>query len=80
MTTTNKYIIVDNIFPILFTEATSHNEFKRLNITSAGFFTIDSFGLISIFGNSASLNINSKKEDLSCISLMLKGVVCQKDI
>ena len=35
-----KYVMVDHIFPIVFTEAHQHRTFERMNVTSAGFCKI----------------------------------------
>jgi len=78
MTTQNfKYIIIDNTYPILFTEAIAHSDFKDKNITSAGFCNInanaekDEFE-VACFGESISLGITAKpKEDAEAIKRIL---------
>jgi hypothetical protein len=71
-----KYIIFDNIFPVIFNEAIGHNDIKVLGMkpTSAGFVEIfdDHFSIGAIAsGKSVGLNLLSKEEDSKIITKTL---------
>jgi hypothetical protein len=71
-----KYIIFDNIFPVIFNEAIGHNDIKvsGMKPTSAGFVEIfdDHFSIgTEVSGKSVSLNLPSKKEDSKIITKTL---------
>ena len=63
----NKYIIINDVFPILFTEAQQHIDIgRKLNVTSAGFFRTSILeGKIKVhcYGESISLGIKSQPDD-----------------
>lgn len=62
-----KYVIVDNIKPIIFDTSIQHSDIGgNLNITSAGFIENG-----KCFGFSDSLNISSKETDSKLISKYL---------
>lgn len=64
-----KYIIIDNLFPIIFQGKFSHSNFKHFgNITSAGFI---SENFENCYGYSQSLNLNSKPDDIYVIKIFL---------
>ncbi len=68
-----KYVIIDGLFPIVFTEAQTHREIGRgYNITSAGFGSVDSEAKVSIWGRSESLNKNSDPKDAEIIQRMIR--------
>jgi hypothetical protein len=67
-----KYIIFDDIFPVIFNEAISHNSIiiNGMRPTSAGFVNINSIEnelSVKTYGESISLGISSKKEDKDII-------------
>lgn len=71
-----KYIIFDNIFPVIFNEAIAHKDIKifGMKATSAGFVEIFSDGLTigaEASGKSVSLNLSSKEEDSKIITRTL---------
>jgi len=63
-----KYVIIDGIKAIIFTETLQHREFEPLGeITGAGFVSIgikDGNPSVSVYGESISLGIKSKNIDL----------------
>lgn len=69
-----KYIMVDGIYPILFTLAMIHKDIaKGHNVTSAGFAKIESCDnklSVSVSGESVSLGISHNPEDASTIKKM----------
>ena len=63
-----KYIIVDNIYPIIFPTHMNHIDIaSNYNVTSAGF--IDRVG--KIYGYSDSFNLNSKPNDQKIKDIIL---------
>ena len=71
-----KYIIFDDIFPVIFNEAIAHRDMlvSGMKPTSAGFVEIFSDGLTvgaEASGKSVSLNLPSKKEDSKIITKTL---------
>lgn len=84
-----KYVILDECFPIIFTEAIGHDNFKSISTgvgilkpTSAGFFdtTIDhirkavgDYITVNTYGESVSLKLQSKPEDARLIEKLLNG-------
>ena len=68
-----KYVMIDESYPIIFTECHAHVDFKCVgNITSAGFimFYADEKGnqKCSVYGRSVSLNLESHKLDENIIN------------
>lgn len=73
-----KYIMVDEIFPIIFQTYLVHKDIAhgvRSNpVTSAGFVQRDAEGNYHCYGESVSLNIKSNPEmDSKIINTFLKG-------
>jgi hypothetical protein len=71
-----KYIIFDEIFPVIFNEAIAHRDMlvSSMKPTSAGFVSIMSIeGSIyaKASGESISLNLSSKKKDSELITRTL---------
>lgn len=70
-----KYVIVDHIFPIIFTDAHNHKQFQYIGkVTSAGFFRIVSEGTVErveTYGCSQSLNMVPNEHDKNVISNFL---------
>ena len=65
-----KYIMIDNMFPIIFPLHLSHYDIaQNYNVTSAGF--IDSNG--KIYGYSDSLNLYPNDKDQKIIDRILKA-------
>jgi hypothetical protein len=64
-----KYVIIDGISPIIFSESQNHSDFKVMGqITGAGFCNIyedtkECETKAHVFGKSTSLGIESTKED-----------------
>lgn len=64
-----KYVILNHCFPILFSEANQHSEFKGMKLgepTSAGFCMISGSGdqlTVSTFGDSFSLKMKPAPGD-----------------
>lgn len=70
-----KYIMVDEIFPIIFTEAMTHKHIAgNKNVTSAGFVSISVDSEFNkkatAYGKSISLGKESKPEDSEIITAM----------
>jgi len=71
-----KYIIFDNIFPVIFNEAIGHKDITIAGMkpTSAGFVEIFSDGIsigAEASGKSVSLNLSSKEKDSKIITKTL---------
>lgn len=71
-----KYIMVDELFPVLFPDAITHKHAALgLKVTSAGFCDIDKFNgewEVDVWGKSVSLgDLKSKPEDAIWIKKML---------
>jgi hypothetical protein len=71
-----KYIVFDNIFPVIFNEAIAHKDIKVFGMqpTSAGFVGISSnHGDLTAIasGESISLNLSSNKKDSELITRTL---------
>ena len=70
----SKYIIIDNggvEVPIVFDEILSHKEMSyNKTVISAGFLDVWE-NEVSVFGESVTLNIKSRKEDAILIKKML---------
>lgn len=65
----SKYIIIDNLYAIIFPTHLSHLDIaSNYNVTSAGF--IDKEG--KIYGFSDTLNLHSNKKDQQIIDRILK--------
>ena len=67
-----KYIIFDDIFPVIFNEAIQHKDIKiwGMQPTSAGYLYISSIEnelSIRTYGESISLGIGSKEDDNNII-------------
>lgn len=67
-----KYVIIDNCFPIIFSVAHAHKDFKNMGgvITSAGFCRIvtttlegPSNPVVVVYGLSASLNLRPDRDN-----------------
>jgi len=63
-----KYILIDDCYPVLFSQASSHTDFASRRATSAGFCHInydDKTCRYSVhcFGESITLKIGSKERD-----------------
>lgn len=70
-----KYVIIDNSYPVLFTGAMAHSDFKNhgFNITSAGFVDIGDPKNPCTYGKSMSLGLEpDKPQDDILIEIMLK--------
>lgn len=72
-----KYVIINNLAPVIFLEALSHKDFKSVGkITSAGYvnFNIsDCAGIkVSTYGESIGLDIKPRPEDAGLIQLFLQ--------
>lgn len=60
-----KYVIISGKGAILFPETFQHAEFRKHGeITGAGFFFIGDNDKVTVYGESISLKIKSKSEDL----------------
>ena len=72
-----KYIIASDGSAVVFSAAISHDTFKHLNPTSAGFvnFFVNDEGKIdcTCFGDSYSLGIGSQESDTLDIRLQILG-------
>ena len=72
-----KYVMIDDIVPVLFSEMQQHSDFLHVGkITSAGFCYIDydeksNQYKVTVHGESISLKIRSKPEDVRLIELIL---------
>ncbi len=63
-----KYIIVDNLFPVIFPIYISHKDIaQNQNITSAGFIDYDG----KVYGFSDTLNLHSNEKDQKIIDRVL---------
>lgn len=71
-----KYVMVDHIFPIVFTEAHQHRMFEKMNITSAGFCRVmeDEDGpRVVAYGESIGLKMKPAPQDAKILTrFMLK--------
>lgn len=72
-----KYIIIDESFPVVFSDATKHSDLLPLgNITSAGFcsFSVNEKGDVraSTWGESVSLGVKSKEGDLFFLEALFR--------
>lgn len=64
-----KYIIIDNLYAIIFPTHLNHSDIaNNFNVTSAGF--IDSKG--NVYGFSDTLNLKSNNKDQKIIDKILK--------
>lgn len=72
-----KYIITSDGSAVVFSAAISHDRFKRLNPTSAGFvdFFVNDKGRMdcTCFGDSFSLGIGSDESDAQKVRLQILG-------
>ena len=67
-----KYIIIDFVFPVLFTDAIEHKKMANGRfVTSAGFVKIVD-GKVEVYGDSISLKLKPDVDDADIISLMLE--------
>jgi len=73
----NKYIIIDELFPILFTECQTHKDLAHgMRVTSAGFFctSIEKDKIkVHCYGESISLNIKNQPDDARLIEKFLSS-------
>ncbi len=72
-----KYVISDDLVPILFPEGIRHDKFRSIfpKIVSAGFCTISGENndiLVDCWGESVSLKVKSQQGDNAIIEMMLK--------
>lgn len=61
-----KYVMFDDIFPVIFTEAMGHDEvkWKGKTPTSAGFCSINTYDrVVTAYGKSISLNMTPHPDD-----------------
>jgi hypothetical protein len=66
-----KYIMIDEVFPVIFSDGMKHSDFKKMgNITSAGMVRILN-DEINCFGKSVSLKLEPTKIDALIIKNML---------
>lgn len=73
-----KYIMIDEIFPIIFDSSLIHREIafavRTQPVTSAGFVQLDADGNYHCYGESISLGIKADPEkDSKIINRFLKG-------
>lgn len=64
-----KYVILDNVFPIISIQGIDHSGMAGLTgmePTSAGFFNFNN-GIITVYGGSNSLGLKSKETDVRII-------------
>ena len=70
-----KYVIVSKLYPIVFSEAMSHKEFKDKNVTSAGFgqiFCKDGEIKVSVHGKSVALKVEADSLDVVHLEMLFK--------
>jgi hypothetical protein len=69
-----KYVVISEMFPILFSEAQKHSDFLAMgNITSAGFVDIQDPKNPVTYGKSTSLKLKPDPCDEILIEVMLKN-------
>ena len=74
-----KYIIIDGVKPIVFSEAQLHSEFKNMGeITSAGKCSIRN-NKVSCFGESISLKLKPNERDAKIIKMNLLEILFEED-
>lgn len=68
-----KYVIFDELFPVLLTEAMGHSEVRpQMKPTSAGFCSIHPHdNTVAVWGESVSLKLKSQPTDAFLIEKML---------
>lgn len=70
-----KYVIIDDIFPVVFPGAVSHRAMRGLGtITGAGFVkfhTQDGLLDVAVFGHSQTLEMHAQPEDAETIKRIL---------
>lgn len=61
--------------PVIFGDHTTHSQVKveRAHPVSAGFFTIDDDGIVSIYGDAQSLGLEPKDGDATLLYYVLQG-------
>lgn len=67
---TFKYVIINSYYPHVFSEVSTHDEYRGMNVTSAGFgnlFMEDGKLKVTVHGKSVSLGIESYKGDADII-------------
>ena len=71
-----KYIIYEDCFPVLFSEANKHSDFRTgQEITSAGFCSVffeNEKICVKVYGESISLKLKSKPEDAELIERLFE--------
>lgn len=65
-----KYVICEDITPILFSAPLSHKDFKHLNPTSAGFVHVDG-EIVHTYGESTTLGMVPHERDAKLIKKLL---------
>jgi len=66
-----KYVMIDEIWPVLFV-GQAHSDMKKLgNITSAGFIRMLENGTIYTYGHSQSLNMKPADRDEGILEVFL---------
>ena len=69
-----KYVIINEMSPILFGLEMKHSDFEHMKVTSAGkcriYFETDRF-IVDCFGDSISLNLTSDEKDKGRIERLL---------
>lgn len=74
-----KYIVIDEMIPIIFSEILTHADVARAlcnsmqKVTSAGFVYINSNGQYSTYGDSFSLKIKSAPGDARLLNSTMGG-------
>lgn len=69
----SKYVIINESYPIVFSPAQNHSDFKIMgNITSAGFCSLGEDGRIIPYGKSMSLGISSDPTDEILLSMLFR--------
>lgn len=72
-----KYVIIDDCFPIIFSNAHKHSDFRSVKgkvATSAGFFQIDFENkTVVVFGESTSLKLKPQLTDVTDLNRLIFG-------
>lgn len=73
-----KYVMINEIYPVIFSDAISHNEMGRLRmpvgiaeITSAGFTKQGEDGKFYVYGYSESLKLKPSEKDSTIINRII---------
>lgn len=71
-----KYVMVDDMFPVLMPDSMSHDSMCAMRITSAGFFKVyeEECGKLDVcvYGHSESLSLNSDPKDANVIKVFMQ--------